>query len=742
MKRILSIGLVLLGSGAGQAQITVDNTLTPQQLVQDVLLGTGVVVSNISFNGVLNPVGVQPGSASFVETGPTNLGLPAGVLLTSGVTTGVAGPASFFASGTNTSGSDPDLVTLANQNINDRAVLEFDFVPEGDTVKFRYVFGSEEYPEYVCTNFNDAFGFFLSGPGIAGPFQNGAINIARVPGTDIPIAINTVNPGVPGASGGNAATCAAADPNWTGNTVYYVNNGTGTTICYDGFTVVLTAVQPVQCGQTYHIKMAIGDGSDSAFDSGVFLEAGSFTSVPFIPTLSPGPGIIGTNTIMESCYPVTINFAQQGAGGDTSVVYIITGGTATAGVDYVPAFPDSLIFYPGDSLQTFTFNCPVDVDGDETIILTLISPSPCAGITVTNEFIFTIIQPPQLVIVGGFDEIPCGGSATLTPTFSGGYPPYSISWSNGQTGNSITVTPNDNTAYTATVTDDCGTTAIAQFFVELEPLPPLNMAIVGPSTVMESCDNTGVNFIRPQGVPGDVPITITFSGSADNGSDFVWNSSLVIPDGVLNTIVPFDPLEDNMPDDGETVTITGTYTDSCGRTTSASVTITIIDAPLIFITTEDFTVECRPDSMLISALATGGVGSLSYSWSNGDLGPDTYVSMNEFANYTVTVTDACGRSAQDVVTISLICDVVVPNVFSPNGDGYNDRFVIDGITYTSNTVRIFNRWGQLVYEASNYQNQWDGDELPDGTYFYEVILSNKKDEPYTGHLTILRNGWR
>ena len=104
------------------------------------------------------------------------------------------------------------------------------------------------------------------------------------------------------------------------------------------------------------------------------------------------------------------------------------------------------MFYPGDSLQTFTFNCPIDEGGDETIILTLISPSPCAGITITNEFIFTIIQPPQLVIVGGLAQIPCGGSATLTPTFSGGYPPYAISWSNGQTGNSITVSPNNSAA--------------------------------------------------------------------------------------------------------------------------------------------------------------------------------------------------------------------------------------------------------------------------------------------------------
>ncbi|MFN3874868.1 MAG: choice-of-anchor L domain-containing protein, partial [Flavobacteriales bacterium] len=177
-KRILFASCALLG-GAAQAQLTIDDQLTPQQLVQDVLLGAGVTVSNISFNGVLNPVGVQPGSASFTATN-SNLGLSAGVLLTSGVTQGVAGPASFFARGTTSTGRDPDLVTLANPNTHDRAVLEFDCVPQGDSVKFRYVFGSEEYPEYVCTNFNDAFGFFLSGPGINGTFTNGAVNIARV----------------------------------------------------------------------------------------------------------------------------------------------------------------------------------------------------------------------------------------------------------------------------------------------------------------------------------------------------------------------------------------------------------------------------------------------------------------------------------------------------------------------------------------------------------------------------------
>ncbi|MBK9175081.1 MAG: choice-of-anchor L domain-containing protein [Flavobacteriales bacterium] len=739
LKRILFMLPMTAGVATAYAQLVVDPGLTPVQLVQDVLLGSGVTVSNVSYNGVLNPASAQVGSGSFTATG-SNLGLPAGVILSSGLAQDAANDAAFFSSTPNGTGSDPDLALLANQTINDRAVLEFDFVPVGDTVKFRYVFGSEEYPEYVCTTFNDAFGFFLSGPGISGPYQNNAINIALVPNSNIPIAINTVNPGVPGTSGGAAATCAAADPNWQNNSVYYVNNGTGTTVAYDGFTVVLTARWPVQCGQTYHIKMAIGDGSDSAFDSGVFLEAGSFTSTPFVPSLTPGPGIIGTNTIMESCYPVTINFAQTGASDDTSVVYIVVGGTATPGVDYVPAFPDSLVFYPGDTAQAFTFNCPIDPDGPETIILTLISESPCAGITITNEFIFYIISSPPLTIVGGSQVIPCLGSAVLTPVVSGGYPPYIISWTGGLSGPSITVSPLANTVYTATATDDCGSTAIAQFFVELEPLPPLSMTIIGPGTVMEACDNTTVNIIRPQGVPGEVSLAITFSGEAGNGTDFNWPSEVVIPDGVLNATVPFNPLEDGIADDGETVTITATFTDDCGRTTSASVTITIIDAPFLGVATEDFIIDCQPDSMLLVAQGIGGVGTLSYEWSTGDLGPATYVTMQVPGNYTVTVTDECGRTAQDVAVITTICDVVIPNVITPNGDGSNDKFVIDGIIYVSNTVRVFNRWGQEVYSANNYRNQWDGGDLPDGTYYYEVTVA-RRDEPYTGHLTILRNGW-
>jgi gliding motility-associated-like protein len=729
--RAIGAALVAGMSFGLQAQLAVTTNQTPLQLVQDVLLGSGVTVSNVTFNGVLEPATPQQGTGAFTATN-SNLGLGAGVILSSGFAEEVAGPATGFQSDQLVPNvSDPDLVAISGGNINNSAVLEFDFVTTGDSIKFRYVFGSEEYPEFVCS-FNDAFGFFLSGPGISGPYTGGAINIALLPDGITPVTINNVNNG--DNNNPNDPACPAVNPQ------FYVDNTTGTTVVYDGFTVVLEARQAVQCGQTYHIKLAIGDAIDQAYDSGVFLEAGSFTSTPFIPNLTPGPGIIGTNTIQESCYPVTINFQRTGSGtsSDSSVVHIDVAGTATAGVDYTPAFPDSLLFLPGDTAITFTFNCPIDSDGEETIVLTLTSESPCAGQTITNEFTFFIIAAPALVVTGGTQVIDCQESATLVPVVLGGYPPYSISWNTGVTADSLVVTPLDNTTYTATVTDDCGTTSTAQFFVELTPLPPLNMLLLGPNVLTESCGETSINIIRPQGVPGDVPITLTF-GAGSNGTDFDMPASVTIPGDILNIILPFQPLEDSDPEGQEVVTVTGTYTDPCGRTVSASVTITINDAPAIVLQTADQFVECSNDSIPLTVLASGGVGSLDLLWSNGDEGAVTFVPTQATTTYTVTATDDCGRSEPATVTVFVDCEVIIPNVFTPNSDGVNDVWFIDGITYANNTLRVYNRWGQVVYEARNYRNTWDGDDVPDGTYYYELTVE-RKSKPYTGHVTILRNG--
>ena len=169
---------------------------TPQQLVQSVLLGGGVTVSNVTFNG--SPAAITSNQIGSFTTGftPTNLGIASGLLLSSGGINGMAGPnnsGSTTTAITGTSMTDPQLQALVpGQLIKDASVLEFDFLPLSDTIKFKYVFGSEEYMEYVNTNYNDVFGFFITGQNPNGPAYVNK-NIALIPNSTLPITIDNVN---------------------------------------------------------------------------------------------------------------------------------------------------------------------------------------------------------------------------------------------------------------------------------------------------------------------------------------------------------------------------------------------------------------------------------------------------------------------------------------------------------------------------------------------------------------------
>jgi hypothetical protein len=198
----LTYTLILLGSmflfSTLEAQILIDNSLTVEDYVQNVLIGQGVAVSNITFNGAPgDQVNMQIGS---FDGTACNVGIPSGLVLGSGDVSFVEGPNNSGGFTGNSPGnfdtSDPDLTALIpGYTVNDWAILEFDFVPNGDTLSFNYVWGSEEYMEWVNTSINDVFGFFLSGPGILGPYSNGAINIAQIPGTALPVTIDNVNLG-------------------------------------------------------------------------------------------------------------------------------------------------------------------------------------------------------------------------------------------------------------------------------------------------------------------------------------------------------------------------------------------------------------------------------------------------------------------------------------------------------------------------------------------------------------------
>ena len=212
------------------SQITIDSSFTPTYLVTNVLLGGGVQVSNVTFTGGNTFRGTFQGNS--------NIGMTEGVLLASGDISIAIGPNTQTSAGTGYNyPGDADLQALiGGAQTYDAAILEFDFIPASDTIQFNYVFGSEEYNEYVNSVFNDVFAFFLTGQNPFGPAYNGT-NIALIPGTTTPVAINNVNNGFANAGYAGTGPCM--------NCAYFVDNTNGNWIQYDAFTTVLTALAPV-----------------------------------------------------------------------------------------------------------------------------------------------------------------------------------------------------------------------------------------------------------------------------------------------------------------------------------------------------------------------------------------------------------------------------------------------------------------------------------------------------------------
>ena len=305
MKIILLFFVVLFIHSISFSQVLIDQTKTPAEITIQDLIGAGVTVSNITFNGTAANASIvmdQIGLFSNGLTSPVNI--DSGVILSTGNSlVAQIGPAAQVGGASQASTSpvvgDADLATLVTGTIRNVAILEFDFVPTSSFVEFNYVFASEEYPEFTpCSTaspINDVFGFFISGPGITGPFSNSAENIALIPGTTLPISINNIN------------DCSPYNAFYVDNSSF-IDPVTGlvnpNTVQYDGMTTVLTARSNVQCGQTYHIKLAIANVSDNGWDSAVFLQANSFT----IPTVSLGPDRFFCGA--ATCVDITATFAQ------------------------------------------------------------------------------------------------------------------------------------------------------------------------------------------------------------------------------------------------------------------------------------------------------------------------------------------------------------------------------------------------------------------------------------------------
>ncbi|MDG1333897.1 MAG: choice-of-anchor L domain-containing protein [Crocinitomicaceae bacterium] len=383
------------------SQITMTGGQTAQQLAE-FLAGPNITVTNAVLsqgNTVLPTLSSAPAAGTFAGVN-SDIGFDSGVILSSGNITEAPGPNTSANTGADLGYSGTTQMNgLAGVNTFDAITLEFDFEVQSSFIQFNYVFASEEYPEFAPPNnssFNDVFAFFISGPGIVGEQ-----NIALVPNSTSPVAINNINP--------------------VTNSQYYIDNSVGLDIEFDGFTTILEATRNnlTPC-EVYHLKLVITDAGDGVYSSAVFLQENS---------LVQGLVDVQTQTInaddiaLEGCIPASFTFSYDDVSNQDRIINYYVGGTAVNGVDY-QYVDSSLTIVAGDTSATIYIDAFSDglTEGQESIWI-IYQPAACADFDTAYLYI-NDAQPIDFSL----DEyhLDCfeDNSGEILVNSTGGFPPY------------------------------------------------------------------------------------------------------------------------------------------------------------------------------------------------------------------------------------------------------------------------------------------------------------------------------
>ncbi|MDP4827925.1 MAG: HYR domain-containing protein, partial [Flavobacteriales bacterium] len=683
------------------AQLVVDQNASIAAM-QNLIEGTGLTISNFTITAGQNQ---QYGTFTYTPDGV--LGLDQGIILSTGTCNQAIGPNNTGESSSNRPDyADPDILLLSPLASRDACVIEFDVVPKCDTLQIDFVFASEEYNEWVCSDFNDAFAFFVSGPGIAGPFSNGAENFAILPdGTGV--AIGSVNNGTPGG-GMDPANCQSL-----ANAAFFTDNTGGVNLQHDGFTVPLSAKGVVVPCQTYHVKLVIADAGDSSWDSAVFLK--SFSCPGQLVDINPDP--IFPN-VVEGCQ---FGIFRLERGGDTTValdVDLTFGGTAIYNVDYslVDIFmnpaPTTVSFAANETVKIFALLGTQDftAEGVESIDITATWNICSEVLSATQSF---ELQDVSVALV-----CPADMMVPATPGLCGA----NVTWP------LPTVISNCN-GVLLNRTD--GLPFVQGSFMPLGTYTISYTGIMG-GAASDNC-SFNITVFDNEAPTINCPANITTNANASGCSANITMPVLTATDNcgiasITNDRTGSNNASGNYPL-GTTV-VNWTVTDVNGNVSTCSTTV-VVNNSLVANAGADASV-CIGTPYTITGSASGGTAPYTYSWNNGlGAGASHAVSPGSTTTYTVTVTDANGCTSTDAVTLTTMVapnatvSVGVPTCGASNGSitfTFSDtpgRSAIEfslngGVSYQS---QVNDNSGSVTYNGLsegtyNLWVRWGNDDCP------------------------------
>jgi len=371
-----------------------------------------------------------------------------------------------------------------------------------------------------------------------------------------------------------------------------------------------------------------------------------------------------------------------------------------AGVN--PSFPLGIMSSNG----TFIYHalvksgvCPVQISSPATVV---VKPFPVLSVAPLNP------------------AICYNGSLQLTASGATTYSWSPDSTLSANTGTMVSATPHNNCTYTLKGDlNGCVDSIQVPFLVN--PLPTISITPTPPS--------------------GCVPLSVNFTAnSAPAAQAYAWNFGNAQTSTSANPTTTY-----NYP--GQ-YTVSATITDVNGCTSSITEPNLITASPIPAV---NFTISPEVGyankEITFNSSYSGSSTSL-WKWNFGDGSADateqvpmvthTYTHTEVFSvTHTVINEFGCTNSVTKPYTV--IIDIIIPNIFTPNQDGSNDTFKIEGVQFMENaSLKVYNRWGGMVYKADSYKNDWDGGNLADGVYFYVLTLPDYIGAgPFNGTVTIL-----